>query len=202
MNININSLSGIGRSKYSKTNKNEQENSKGDIKENKSSQRLKDVSIEDRVRGSYDTYESNRLKRSNYDSVSFSNRLQIDKGTAKGTTVSINRNAYDKILSATTYGEPKWEEMGIDNEKRWVVINGQRFECELSPEEKAQRNKAQKTLIDYLFEKDEKKEKLKINGDNKPKGNIEALTNNGEVMNLLGRVFNTSDTDSILSKLA
>lgn len=129
----------------------------------------------------------------------------FDKGTASQTTVYVNRSAYDQILSATTFGETKWEEMGVDNEKRWVVVNGQRFECEHSPEEKAMRKRAQMTLMDYILEEDEKKKeenKCKDNGVGKPRGNIEALSSNVEVMKLLSKIFKADTPEVILSKLA
>lgn len=127
--------------------------------------------------------------------------FMIDKGTASHTTVFINRSAYDKILNATTFGEQKWDEMGVDNDKRWVVINGQRFECEHTPEEKALRKSLQKTLVDYLIEANQKKADKKDNGKDKPKGNIEALTNNKEVMGLLGEIFHAGTADEILRKI-
>lgn len=128
--------------------------------------------------------------------------FMIDKGTASNTTVFINRSAYDQILNATTFGDKKWEEMGVDDNKRWVVINGQRFECEHTPEEKALRKRLQKTLVDYLIEADQKKVDKKYNGKDKPKGNIEALTNNKEVMGLLGEIFHAGTADEILKKIS
>lgn len=47
--------------------------------------------------------------------------------------------------------------MGVDGEKRWVVVNGQRFKCPLSEEEKAAKKRAQLTLLDYI---DYRKKKL------------------------------------------
>ncbi|MBF8984867.1 hypothetical protein IZY60_15100 [Lutibacter sp. B2] len=129
----------------------------------------------------------------------------FDKGTASQTTVYVNRSAYDQILSSTTFGEMKWDEMGVDDEKRWVVVNGQRFECEHSPEEKAMRKRAQMTLMDYILEEDEKKKeenKGKDNGLGKPRGNIEALSSNVEVMKLLSEIFKTNTPEVILSKLS
>ena len=126
----------------------------------------------------------------------------LDKGTAANTTVYVNRSAYDKILHATTFGEMKWEEMGVDGDKRWVVINGQRFECEHSPEEKELRKKMQKSLLDYLEENYEnRKSKAKCNGADKPRGNIEALKSNKEVMALLQDIFKQSSPDGVLSQL-
>lgn len=126
----------------------------------------------------------------------------MDKGTAAHTTVFVNRSAYDQILSATTFGNQKWEEMGVDDEKRWVVINGQRFECEHTQEEKALRKRLQKTLLDYFIEADQKKAAKKNNGNDKPKGNIEALINNKEVMALLGGIFHVGTADEILKKIS
>lgn len=76
----------------------------------------------------------------------------FDKGTGAETTVHVSRSAFDKILNETTYGKTKWEEFGVDDNKRWVVVNGQRFEVEHSAEEKARRKNASKTLLDYIIE--------------------------------------------------
>ncbi len=46
----------------------------------------------------------------------------------------------------------------MDNEKRWIVINGQRFEVEHSPAEKRVRERAQMSLLDYIDEIESKKE--------------------------------------------
>lgn len=129
-------------------------------------------------------------------------KTSFDKGTAAHTTVYVNSNAYNKILHATTFGQPQWEEMGCDGEKRWVVVNGQRFECPLTKEEKELRKKFEQNLVDILDESDKQKNKGKDNGAFKPRGNIEALKNNEEVMDLLGRIFNADTFDEILNKLS
>lgn len=152
----------------------------------------------------YSVYDKNGLYASSNSQV-LPIGSSFDKGTASQTTVYVNRSAYDQILSATTFGETKWEEMGVDNEKRWVVINGQRFECEHSPEEKAMRKRAQMTLMDYILEEDNKKKeenKGKDNGPGKPRGNIDALSGNEEVMKLLSKIFKADTPEVILSKLA
>lgn len=127
----------------------------------------------------------------------------VDKGTAIASTVKINRGAFDEIVSATTYGKTKWEELGVDDDKRWVVVNGQRFEVPHSPEEKAQRERSKRlSLVDLLNQKPTTPTKLKTNGDEKPEGNLEALKSNKPVINLLHSVFNTkteADLFSILS---
>lgn len=131
-------------------------------------------------------------------------RNLVDKGTAAHTTVQVSRSAFDKIMNATTYGETKWEECGNDGNKRWVVVNGQRFEVPLSAAEKAKMKNAQKTILDYILESKEKikaENKVKNNGVNKPSGNIEALKNNKEVVELLGTIFNASTFEGILKNL-
>lgn len=85
----------------------------------------------------------------------------LDKGTASHTTIQVDRSTFDKISNYTTYsGEVTWEELGKDGNKRWIVVNGQRFECELSEQEKAMMKNAQKTLIDYMEETEEERKKL------------------------------------------
>ena len=92
--------------------------------------------------------------------------------------------------------------MGCDGEKRWVVVNGQRFECPLSKEEKELRKRFQQSIIDILDESDKKRNIGKSNGSFKPRGNIQALKNNEEVMDLLGRIFNANIFDEIFNKLS
>lgn len=130
----------------------------------------------------------------------------FDKGTAATTTVFVSRQVYDQIAYATTYGDVKWQEMGVDDNKRWIVINGQRFETEHSPEEKALRKKlANTSLVNLLNQSDRDKKDTKKgqdNGPGMPRGNIEALKSNREVMSLLGRIFNASSDEAILSHLS
>jgi len=130
--------------------------------------------------------------------------IPFDKGTGAQTTVHVSRSAFDKILNETTHGEIKWEECGIDDNKRWVVVNGQRFEVEHSAEEKAMRKNASKTLLDYMMESEERmreQNKGKDNGIGKPRGNIEVLENNKEVMKLLGKIFNSTTSEGVLGAL-
>ncbi|MBN1069028.1 hypothetical protein [Clostridium sp. ZS1] len=100
---------------------------------------------------------------------------QLDKGTASNTTVYVDKSTFMQIANYTTNNsECQWDELGIDGEKRWVVVNGQRFECPLSKEEKEAIKRASKTMLDYLIEEDEKKKEkeekkenidFKFNGD-------------------------------------
>ena len=139
----------------------------------------------------------------------YNNKIQpnsgwFDKGTDADTTVNVSRSAFDKIFNETTFGETKWEECGVDDNKRWVVVNGQRFEVEHSEEEKARRKNSGKTFLDYIIESQEKmreQNKGKDNGTGKPRGNIEALENNKEVMELLGKIFSSSTCEGILGGL-
>lgn len=107
-------------------------------------------------------------------------------------------------MNETTYGETKWEELGVDNNKRWVVVNGQRFEVEHSAEEKARRKNAAKTLVDYMIESEEKmkeQNKFKAKKTDKLSSNIETLKNNEELMNLLGNIFGLTSSEEILKAL-
>lgn len=139
-----------------------------------------------------------------YTKKSSLNRATFDKGTAAETTVKVNRSAFDRIVNETTYGETKWEELGVDNNKRWVVVNGQRFEVEHSAEEKARRKNAAKTLVDYMIESEEKmkeQNKFKAKKADKLSNNIETLKNNEELMNLLGNIFGLTSSEEILKAL-
>ncbi|NFN77623.1 hypothetical protein FDC26_12200, partial [Clostridium botulinum] len=100
---------------------------------------------------------------------------QLDKGTASNTTIYVDKSTFMQIANySTNNSECQWDELGVDGEKRWVVINGQRFECPLSKEEKEAFERASKTMLDYLIEADkekEEKEEKKENIDFKFNGN-------------------------------
>lgn len=95
-----------------------------------------------------------------------SGMIPTDKGTAIGTTINVDRNTIFNIINyAVSNTETSgFEEMGMDDNKRWVVINGQRFECELTPEEKELIRKAKErnNLFAYINEAEAKAEKYKI----------------------------------------
>lgn len=93
----------------------------------------------------------------------------IDKGTAANTTIYVSKGTLNKILAYTHENpECKWEEMGWDGEKQWVVIDGQRFEYPLSEAEKEQYRKGTMTLLDYIEEEEKRKEELEGNEDKQP----------------------------------
>lgn len=130
------------------------------------------------------------------------NMLSIDKGTASHTTLYVDNSTFQKIATYTTnHPETKWTELGKDSDKRWIVVNGQRFESPLSEEEKALMKRGEMTLLDYLLEIEEHKEKTETkekvtldfaakNGitdsSNDPK--INGLLQNKEVMEILKNI--------------
>lgn len=106
---------------------------------------------------SQDTVEQSDISRI------MASTLKFDKGTASNTTLHVDHATFQKIASYSTYHpDTKWSELGVDENKRWVVINGQRFESEKSDEEKAMMKRAQMTLIDYLQELDEKQKETSV----------------------------------------
>lgn len=108
--------------------------------------------------------------RKNFPRVNGIGGITIDKGTAAHTTLYVDRGSFNRILNhSTNNSECQWEEMGIDDEKRWVVINGQRFECPLSEEEKELRRRLRKGIIEILLEADKEKEKHKSKSKSKSK---------------------------------
>lgn len=121
--------------------------------------------------------------------------ITSDIGTAADTTVFVNRNAFDSIVSYSTFNEPKWEELGVDNEKRWVVINGQRFEVPHSPEEIALRKRMQRTLVDMLNDHDAHKE------SSVDKGNKDILKANKNVVDILKEIFNLNSFDEVWQRI-
>lgn len=140
--------------------------------------------------------------------------ITVDIGTASNTTIYVDKNSYDTILSESTFGTgAKWSEMGFDDDKTWVVINGQRFEYERSQEEKSARKRAQeaasKNLIEYLvdekrihIDQDENHGKLKRVDSSYDKNaglifdeemlssnkKVSDLNKNTEVMNMLNKL--------------
>lgn len=129
------------------------------------------------------------------------NMLSMDKGTASHTTLYVDNSTFQKIATYTTnHPETRWTELGKDCDKRWIVVNGQRFESPLSEEEKALMKRGEMTLLDYLREIEEHKEKTETkekvtldfakNGitdsSNDPK--INGLLKNKEVMEMLKNI--------------
>lgn len=125
----------------------------------------------------------------------YPNEVNIDKGTAVETTIFVNRESFDRIVDYSTFNEPKWDELGWDDNKRWVVINGQRFEVEHTPEEKAMRKRMKRSFVEILNDLEKENEdvnKMEVNSSNKDK-----LKENDEVLNLLEKVFGTSSFDEL-----
>lgn len=147
--------------------------------------------------------------------------LCLDKGTAANTTLYVNRSTFNQIASYTTNNpDCKWDELGVDGEKRWVVVNGQRFECPLSKEEKEARKRLEEcNLIAILAKADKEKEahkiksekhnsvKLTLNEKNKIKkkdlknyqsnDKIRNLMKNDKVMKMLSDIISTNGNKSI-----
>ncbi|MEF9951633.1 MAG: hypothetical protein RR840_03415 [Clostridium sp.] len=133
----------------------------------------------------------------------------MDKGTAAHTTLYVDRSSFDQIMNFTTNNpDCQWEELGMDEEKRWIVVNGQRFECPLTNEEKEMIKRAKKGFLDILGEaKEDKKDKpndkshlkisidennkLRLDGNNNALGNdkITNLMKNDKVVNMLTSIM-------------
>ncbi|APF28121.1 hypothetical protein NPD7_257 [Clostridium sporogenes] len=125
---------------------------------NNSNKYTKDLRHSDKIQNSQnlqkDTLDISHSRRPNMG-------IMLDKGTAANTTVYVNYSTFRQIVSYTANNEEcPWSELGIDGEKRWVVVNGQRFECPLSEEEKEAFKRASLTLMDVLEEYEKAKEKL------------------------------------------
>lgn len=121
----------------------------------------------------------------------------LDKGTAAHTTLYVDYSTFQQIANYTTNNsECPWSEIGIDGEKRWIVINGQRFESPLSKEEKeAFRKACSSTLLDVLEQHEKEKEKFNHKSQETVKvdinftGNTPSMNgqiNNTKIINLLG----------------
>lgn len=143
--------------------------------------------------------------------------MMLDKGTAAHTTVYVNYATFRQIASYTTNNqECPWSEMGIDGEKRWIVVNGQRFECPLSKEEKEAIKRASRTILDFLEEYEKTKENLpsqrkenkeveidfnkdKTKVTNESNSKIDDLLNNEKVANMLRDISKSSEGRIYLS---
>jgi len=98
-----------------------------------------------------------RLSAAGKAAAAASTGFVIDRGTAAHTTIYLDKASFNAVMQISTFNEAfSWEEMGGDEEMRWVVIDGQRFECPRSREEiamaKRMRELSEKTLFDYLEE--------------------------------------------------
>lgn len=116
--------------------------------------------------------------------------LSLDKGTASHTTLYVDNATFQQIATYSTYHpETQWTELGKDGEKRWVVVNGQRFESPLSEEEKAMMKRAEMTLLDFLLEAEEHREEMetkeKVTLDFSDKDGIAHSSNNPKINGLL-----------------
>ncbi|MGL6187012.1 MAG: hypothetical protein ACRC1T_16705 [Clostridium chrysemydis] len=131
------------------------------------------------------------------------------------STVYVDTGTILKIMDFSTNNkEYQWSEMGKDTEKRWVVINGQRFESPLSEEEKRLMRNASKTMLDYIKEaEDERLERDRKRGiktnlslgedgklntsDNIDDPNIKNLMNNEVVCNMLSEMMSKGILNNI-----
>lgn len=114
------------------------------------------------------TNTTNTIKNSKIEMVEISNTAiamkgSLDKGTAADTTLYVDKSTFQQIANYTTDNpECQWSEIGVDGEKRWIVINGQRFESPLSEVEKERIKENKKkssitTLVDFLKEYEDNK---------------------------------------------
>lgn len=138
--------------------------------------------------------------------------VTIDKGTAAHTTLYVDRGSFNQIMNYTTNNSGcQWEELGIDDDKRWIVVNGQRFECPLSEEEKELRRRLRRGILEIFDESDKARKKhkpklekqssvklsfdennkIKFDGDLSLQSNdkIKNLMNNDKVMMMLTKIM-------------
>lgn len=135
--------------------------------------------------------------------------ITMDKGTAKGTTINVDRSTIFNIINyaVNDVENSGFEELGMDDNKRWVVINGQRFECELSPEEKEliRKGKAGCNLLSYINESDAEKYKNNLEKEKK-KETIELQFNNGKAElsydNNNPKIHNLLNNDKVMEMLS
>ncbi|EMU54452.1 hypothetical protein AB2T96_01335 [Clostridium butyricum] len=139
--------------------------------------------------------------RKNLSSTNAIGGITLDKGTAANTTLYVDRSTFDQIVNyMTSNPESNWEELGMDDEKRWIVVNGQRFECPLSKAEKEAIRRAKKGLIGMLDEADKEREKqdsVKLNFDKNNKIKL-----NGDVsVQLNDKIINLMNNDNVMNTL-
>ncbi|KEI01375.1 hypothetical protein [Clostridium botulinum] len=125
----------------------------------------------------------------------------VDKGTAANTTIYVNKSTYNQILNYST-NNPNchWDEMGFDEEKRWVVVNGQRFEYPLSKEEKEaiQRMKDKCNIFKVFEEEDKKRDKYKKHKKELNKVQLHFNENEKFNINTLGNSANNTKIKNLV----
>ncbi|MGG3891772.1 hypothetical protein [Metabacillus fastidiosus] len=138
-------------------------------------------------------------KNSKRDTIEISNTGRtmtgvLDKGTAAHTTLYVDYSTFQQIANYTTNNpECEWSEIGVDGEKRWIVVNGQRFESPLSEEEKQAAKRVQLTLLDYMEESRKRREEILPKRDEFKKVELDftnnsistSLENDPKIANLL-----------------
>lgn len=94
--------------------------------------------------------------------------FKADNGTAADTTVKIDKGTFNKIMDYSMKNPAyKWDEIGCDGTKKWVVIEGQRFDYSLSKDEKEAFKKRWKTSCETYNKVQTDKDKSKNNTDEK-----------------------------------
>lgn len=58
------------------------------------------------------------------------------KGNYRSEIIYITISEYNIMIQSINSGDSVWQEIGLDYEKRWIVKDGQRFECKLFDERK------------------------------------------------------------------
>lgn len=109
--------------------------------------------------------DSTKINGSN---VSGAVGFKVDSGTAADTTVKIDKGTFNKIMDYSMKNPAyKWDEIGCDGTKKWVVIDGQRFDYSLSKDEKEAFKKRWKTSCAAYNKAETDKDKSKSNTDEK-----------------------------------
>lgn len=94
--------------------------------------------------------------------------FKADIGTAADTTVKIDKGTFNQVMDYSMKNPAnKWDEIGCDGTKKWVVIDGQRFDYSLSKDEKEAFKKRWKTSCEAYNKTETDKDKSKSNTDEK-----------------------------------
>lgn len=94
--------------------------------------------------------------------------FKVDRGTATDTTVKVDKGTFNQIMDYSLNNKDcKWDEIGCDGSKKWVVIDGQRFDYSLTKEEKEAFQKRWKTCCSIASKTESGKDKNKSNTDHK-----------------------------------
>lgn len=136
---------------------------------------------------------------------------KFDKGTAAKTTVEVDKGTYNEIIDYSMNNKDyKWDEVGCDGTKKWVVIDGQRFDYSLSKDEKEAFNTRWKTCCSFYNNSGTDNYNININSKTKAKHlvsitldkNNKAIVNKDEKESKNSKITNLMEKPKVVKMLS